>query len=93
MCGRCAAVAPTASLAEKWDMAMAYSSGNFHTQLGQSFADAVRTATGGEVNITVHGGGSLYKGSEIKRAVQTGQVADWRTDHVRTPERRSDVWR
>ena len=66
--------APSISQAETWDMAMAYSTSNFHTQLGQAFADAVRTATGGEVDIVVHGGGSLYKGSEIKRAVQAGQV-------------------
>jgi len=26
------------------------------------------------LNIVVHGGGSLFKGNEIKRAVQTGQA-------------------
>ena len=30
--------------------------------------------TGGELEIVVHGGGSLFKGNEIKRAVQTGQA-------------------
>ncbi len=30
--------------------------------------------TGGELEIVVHGGGSLFKGGEIKRAVQTGQA-------------------
>ncbi len=59
---------------EKWDMPMAYSDSNFHTQNGKAFAKCVGTATGGEVEITVHGGGSLFKGGEIKRAIQTGQV-------------------
>ena len=60
--------------AQKWDMPMAYSDSNFHTQNGKAFADAVRVATGGKLNIIVHGGGSLFKGNEIKRAVQTGQA-------------------
>ena len=60
--------------AEKWDMPMAYSATNFHSQTGVMFADAVRIATGGEVDSTVHPGGSLFKGNEIKKAVQTGQA-------------------
>ncbi len=60
--------------AEKWDMPMAYSDSNFHTQNGKAFAGCVRTGTGGDIDITVHGGGSLFKGGEIKRAIQTGQV-------------------
>ena len=60
--------------AEEWDMPMAYADGNFHTQNGKAFAQCVSTATGGDIKITVHGGGSLFKGGEIKRAVQTGQV-------------------
>ncbi len=59
---------------EKWDMPMAYSATNFHSQNGVLFADAVRVATGGEIDITVHPGGSLFKGGEIKKAIQTGQV-------------------
>jgi TRAP-type C4-dicarboxylate transport system substrate-binding protein len=55
-------------------MPMAYSDSNFHTQNGKLFADAVTKATGGELTIVVHGGGSLFKGGEIKRAVQTGQA-------------------
>ena len=60
--------------AEKWDMSMAYNDGNYHTINGKIFAQAVDTCTGGELKITVHGGGSLFKGNEIKRAVQTGQA-------------------
>jgi TRAP-type C4-dicarboxylate transport system substrate-binding protein len=59
---------------KKWDMPMAYSATNFHSQNGVLFADAVRIATGGEVDITVHPGGSLFKGNDIKKAVQTGQA-------------------
>ncbi len=63
-----------AQAAEKWDMPMAYNDGNFHTINGKLFAEAVNVCTGGELEITVHGGGSLFKGNEIKRAVQTGQA-------------------
>ncbi len=68
-----AAAAGTAA-AEVWDMPMAYADGNFHTQNGKLFAQCVKTGTGGKLEIVVHGGGSLFKGNEIKRAVQTGQV-------------------
>ncbi len=64
----------SALAAEKWDMPMAYADSNFHTQNGKAFAEAVNVATGGALEIVVHGGGSLFKGNEIKRAVQTGQV-------------------
>ena len=62
------------ALAADWDMPMAYPESNFHTQYGHRFADAVRTCTGGSLNITIHSGGSLFKGNEIKRAVQIGQA-------------------
>ena len=60
--------------AERWDMPMAYADSNYHTQNGKRFAEAVGVCTGGELEIVVHGGGSLFKGNEIKRAVQTGQA-------------------
>jgi TRAP-type C4-dicarboxylate transport system substrate-binding protein len=60
--------------AENWDMPMAYSATNFHSEMGVVFADKVREYTGGGIDITVHPGGSLFKGGEIKRAVQTGQA-------------------
>ena len=63
-----------AAKAEKWDMPMAYADSNFHTQNGKDFAAAVGVATGGKLEIVIHGGGSLFKGNEIKRAVQTGQA-------------------
>ena len=72
------AIAVTGALpavaAEKWDMPMAYSASNFHSENGVAFADCVRAGTGGEIDITVHPGGSLFAGADIKRAIQTGQV-------------------
>lgn len=68
------ALSASAVMAEKWDMPMAYSATNFHSEMGVVFADKVRDYTGGDVDITVHPGGSLFKGGEIKRAIQTGQV-------------------
>ena len=67
-------MAGTAAMAEQWDMPMAYAATNFHSEMGVVFADKVREYTGGEIDITVHPGGSLFKGGEIKRAVQTGQA-------------------
>ncbi len=64
----------TVAQAENWDMPMAYSATNFHSEMGVVFADKVREYTGGKIDITVHPGGSLFKGGEIKRAIQTGQV-------------------
>ncbi|WP_442861846.1 TRAP transporter substrate-binding protein [Candidatus Puniceispirillum sp.] len=69
-----ASLVSVAAQAEKWDMPMAYAATNFHSEMGVVFADRVRDYTGGAVDITVHAGGSLFKGGEIKRAVQTGQA-------------------
>lgn len=68
------ALGASSAMAEKWDMPMAYSATNFHSEMGVVFADKVRDYTGGSIDITVHPGGSLFKGGEIKRAVQTGQA-------------------
>ncbi|MEP0520034.1 MAG: TRAP transporter substrate-binding protein [Hyphomicrobiales bacterium] len=62
------------AFAEKWDMPMAYSASNYHSENGAVFAACVTKATGGDLEIVTHPGGSLYKGGEIKRAVQTGQA-------------------
>lgn len=66
--------AGSAVLAENWDMPMAYSASNFHSEMGAVFAGRVGEYTGGALTITVHPGGSLFKGGEIKRAIQTAQV-------------------
>jgi TRAP-type C4-dicarboxylate transport system substrate-binding protein len=69
----CGLSATTAS-AETWDMPMAYPDSNFHSQNGKAFAECVTTGTDDELEIVIHPGGSLFKGNEIKRAVQTGQA-------------------
>ena len=61
--------------AETWDMPMAYSASNFHSEVGASFAQCVTDASGGDLEIVTHPSGSLFPGNEIKRAVQTGQAA------------------
>lgn len=63
-----------AQAAEKWDMPMAYAATNFHSQTGAEFAKCVTSGSGGELEIVTHPSGSLFKGNEIKRAVQTGQA-------------------
>lgn len=70
----CAASFAHIATAESWDMPMAYAATNFHSEMGVVFADKVREYTNGELDITVHAGGSLFGGGEIKRAIQTGQV-------------------
>ncbi|MEM8648906.1 MAG: TRAP transporter substrate-binding protein [Pseudomonadota bacterium] len=75
LAGTAAAIAFTgAALAEKWDMPMAYSASNFHSTNGAEFAKCVTDKTGGKLEIVTHPGGSLFKGGEIKRAIQTGQA-------------------
>ncbi|WP_417813370.1 TRAP transporter substrate-binding protein [Thalassospira alkalitolerans] len=63
-----------AMAAEKWDMATPYPDATFHTQNIIEFAKDVKEATGGELEITVHTGGSLFKHADIKRSVQRGLV-------------------
>lgn len=63
-----------AAQAEKWDMPMAYSATNFHSATGAEFAKCVTTGTGGGIEVVTHPSGSLFKGGDIKRAIQTGQV-------------------
>ncbi len=58
----------------KWDMPTAYPASNFHTENVRQFADDVDKATSGKLKITVHDSGSLFKATEIKRAVQGGQA-------------------
>lgn len=57
-----------------WNMPMAYPQSNYQTKNAMWFADQIRACSEGELDIKVHGGGSLFKGNEIKRAVQTRQV-------------------
>lgn len=58
----------------KWDMPTGYPATNYHTENIQMFADDVKKATDGKLNIQVHSNASLFKVPEIKRAVQSGQA-------------------
>jgi len=67
------AFAATAN-AESWDMPTPYGDTTFHTQNIAQFADDVRAATDGALDITVHSAGSLFPHAEIKGAVRNRQV-------------------
>ncbi len=58
----------------KWDLPAAYPANNFHTENISQFAQDVEKASGGKLKITVHANASLFKATEIKRAVQGGQA-------------------
>src|SRR4051812_13126342 len=58
----------------KWDMPTPYPPTNFHTENIQQFVDDIAKATAGKLKITVHSNASLFKATEIKRAVQGGQA-------------------
>ena len=60
--------------AQTWDMPTAYPASNFQTINAQEFATCIAAGTSGEINIALHPNGSLFKGNDIKRAVQTGQA-------------------
>ena len=74
LCAASSLLLPSAALAAKWDMPLAYSATNYHSENAARFAAAVTEATGGELEIVPHPSGSLYKGGEIFRAVRTGQA-------------------
>jgi TRAP-type C4-dicarboxylate transport system substrate-binding protein len=64
----------TAYAATTWDMPTAYPAANFQTVNAQEFAQCVSKGTAGDLNIVIHANGTLFKGNDIKRAVQTGQA-------------------
>jgi TRAP-type C4-dicarboxylate transport system substrate-binding protein len=66
---------PLAAAAQtKWDLATAYADSEFQTKNVRQFADEVKKASGGKIDITVHSASSLIKNPEIKRSIQTGLV-------------------
>ena len=69
------AVAGAVQAQTKWDMPTPYSDGEFHTINVRQFAEDVKKATNGGLDINVHSNGSLIKHPDILRAVSTGQVA------------------
>ena len=60
--------------AQSWDMPTPYGDSTFHTQNIAQFAEDVRKATNGALDITLHSAGSLIPHSEIKAAVRSRQV-------------------
>lgn len=59
----------------RMDLNAIYPASNFHSQGAVNFADKVREATGGSVDITVHAGGSLgFKGPELLKAIMDGTL-------------------
>jgi len=64
----------SAFAAQTWDMPTAYPASNFQTLNAEDFGKCVADGTKGEINIVLHANGSLFKGNDIKRAVQTGQA-------------------
>lgn len=58
------------ALAQNWDMPTPYADAIFHTENIMQFADDLREATDGELNITVHSANSLFGHAEIKDAVR-----------------------
>ena len=49
----------------KWNLPAAYPATNYHTENLIWFAEEVKKATGGKLDITVHPGASLFKTPEI----------------------------
>lgn len=69
-----AVTALPATAQTKWDMPTGYPLANPHTVTINQFARDVEAATKGQLKITVHPNGSLFRASEIKRSVQAGQA-------------------
>ena len=68
--------------AEKWDMPLAYSATNYHSENAAQLRQ--RAVTRGlwrcKLEIVTHASEArCYKGGEIFRAVRTGQAPDWGT--------------
>nr|WP_300309992.1 TRAP transporter substrate-binding protein [Halomonas sp.] len=60
--------------ATDWNLATPYGDASFHTVNTKQFAEDVRDATDGELNISVHSGGSLIGHAEIKPSVRRGTI-------------------
>src|SRR5690606_7960737 len=72
--GTLVAMLASGAQAATWDMPTPYPEGNFHTINIKQFAEDVKSATGGKLEISVKSAGSLIKHPEIKNAVRGGQV-------------------
>lgn len=62
------------ALAETWDLPTYVPEKSFHAENLRLFAEDVKAATGGELEIAVHTSGSLVKEDEVRAAVRSGVV-------------------
>ncbi len=67
-----ACIATPALAQNAWDMPTPYGDAVFHTHNITQFADEVRAATDGSLDITVHSAGSLFAHGQIKDSVRRG---------------------
>ncbi|MFO8031533.1 MAG: TRAP transporter substrate-binding protein [Desulfohalobiaceae bacterium] len=59
----------------KMDLNAIYPSSNFHTQGAEEFGELVEEYTDGDIQVTVHSGGSLgFEGEELLKAVKDASV-------------------
>jgi len=70
--GALAAFMTAGAQAASWDMPTPYGDATFHTQNIRQFAEDVEKATDGDLSITVHSAGSLFKHPDIKDSVRKG---------------------
>ncbi|WP_299727989.1 TRAP transporter substrate-binding protein [uncultured Tateyamaria sp.] len=68
--GAAALLMAGAAHAEKWDMALAYSATNYHSEIAAAFAAEVTANS--DIEIVTHPSGSLFAGGEIFNAVRRG---------------------
>ncbi|QBY00532.1 C4-dicarboxylate ABC transporter substrate-binding protein [Rhodophyticola sp. CCM32] len=64
------ALGVTGVQAETWDLALAYSASNYHSEIAAEFAAEI--IANSDLEIVTHPGGSLFGGSEIFGAVRRG---------------------
>src|SRR6266516_309497 len=67
------ATAP-ASAQVQWRLPCAYPADNFHSENLAAFAKDVADVTGGKLAIKVYPNASLFPGTDIKSAVQSGEA-------------------
>jgi TRAP-type C4-dicarboxylate transport system substrate-binding protein len=62
------------AFADRWDMPTGYPDGNYHTQNDRLFAEELKAATNGKIDIAIHSNQALFKMPEVKRAIQNRLV-------------------
>lgn len=63
-----------AAFAQQWQLPTLYSTAMFQTQNVEQFTRDLAQMTGNKLRIQVHAGGSLFKGNEIRPAVESGKA-------------------